>query len=146
MKLATLDLTSELFVEFAKACKGQGLSRRFIVKQNPLPDDAEIVRIQLRDPYEPHTLRLYVQSESFAEVEEGATPPELPLVIFETVIDEDTRPDGYCAGNCGINFYEFPDMRHPKDECPGPECTCYEIIGGHQQGCYFYGRKLEAVA
>lgn len=25
--------------------------------------------------------------------------------------------------------------------CPEfePECTCYELIGGHQQGCAFYG-------
>lgn len=22
-----------------------------------------------------------------------------------------------------------------------PECTCYEITGGHQMGCYYYGLK-----
>lgn len=47
----------------------------------------------------------------------------------------------YCTEGCGIDFDEFPDMRHSVDECDGPECTCYEIIGGHQMGCYFYGEK-----
>jgi len=46
-----------------------------------------------------------------------------------------------CKGGCGIDFAEFPEMRHTEDECPGPECTCYELIGGHQPGCYFYGRS-----
>ena len=23
-----------------------------------------------------------------------------------------------------------------------PECTCYEIIGGHQPGCAFYGERM----
>lgn len=48
-------------------------------------------------------------------------------------------PGDRCKGGCGIDFAEFPEMRHTEDECPGPECTCYEIIGGHQMGCYFYG-------
>lgn len=47
----------------------------------------------------------------------------------------------YCKGGCGIDFDEFPEMRHTEDECSGPECTCYEIIGGHQMGCYFYGKQ-----
>lgn len=47
----------------------------------------------------------------------------------------------YCTEGCGIDFDEFPDMRHTEDECGGPECTCYEVIGGHQQGCYFYGKR-----
>lgn len=32
-----------------------------------------------------------------------------------------------------------------KATCPqwmGPECTCYEIIGGHQQGCALYPRTV----
>lgn len=140
MKVATLDLTPELFVEFCKTCKS-GLTRRFIVKENPLPDDAEIVRIGLNAPYGPYNLRLYISSESFADVPEGSTPPELPLVVFETIFDtDDTRPDGYCRGGCGLNFYEFPEMRHAVDHCPGPECTCYEVTGGHQMGCYFYAK------
>lgn len=52
----------------------------------------------------------------------------------------------YCTGGCGIDFDEFPEMRHTEDECSGPECTCYEIIGGHQQGCYFYGKQTRPVA
>lgn len=84
MKLATLDLTPDLFVEFCKVCKS-GAARRFIVKKNPLPDDAEIVRIGIAPPsIEPYTLRLYIQSEEFADVSEGAEP-ELPLVVFETI-------------------------------------------------------------
>lgn len=47
----------------------------------------------------------------------------------------------YCKGGCGIDFDEFPEMRHEEDECSGPECTCYEVIGGHQMGCYFYGKR-----
>ena len=87
MRVATLDLTPELFVEFSKACKGT-FARRFTVKQNPLPDDAEIVRIGLRDPYEPHTLRLFITSEEFEDIPEGATPPELPMIWFETIHEE----------------------------------------------------------
>lgn len=44
--------------------------------------------------------------------------------------------------SCGTDFNEFPEMRHTADECGGPECTCYEIIGGHQMGCAFYGKKI----
>lgn len=87
MKVATLDLTPELFVEFAKACKVEGLGRRFVVKKNPLPDDAEIVRISLRDPYEQPTLRLVIRSETFADIPEGANPPEVPDILFETIYD-----------------------------------------------------------
>ena len=42
---------------------------------------------------------------------------------------------------CGVDFDEFPEMRHAEDECSGPGCTCYEVIGGHQMGCYFYGKR-----
>jgi hypothetical protein len=52
----------------------------------------------------------------------------------------------YCTGGCGVDFDEFPDMRHPEDECSGPECTCYEVTGGHQMGCYFYGKRNQPVA
>lgn len=47
MKIATLDLAPELFIEFCKLCKN-GPSRRYIVKQNALPDDAEVVEVRLR--------------------------------------------------------------------------------------------------
>lgn len=43
----------------------------------------------------------------------------------------------FCKG-CGMDFIEFPEMQHDIEDCPGPECTCYEIIGGHQMGCPFY--------
>lgn len=89
MKIATLDLTPSLLVEFSKACGNQPFARRFIVRENPLPDDAEIVRIGLADDgLEPRTLRLYIKSESFAEVGEHVEPPSLPLVIFETVFEK----------------------------------------------------------
>lgn len=41
--------------------------------------------------------------------------------------------------SCGADFAEFPEMRHDQGDCPGPECTCYEVIGGHQPGCPLYG-------
>lgn len=89
MRIATLDLTPELFIEFCKASKrGSGLGRRFVVKENPLPDDAEIVRIGLASLIEPYTLRLYIQSQEFAEVPEGQNPPALPNVLYETVYDK----------------------------------------------------------
>jgi hypothetical protein len=50
------------------------------------------------------------------------------------------EPDEQDACNC-----------HPEERtggvhdpnCPEwqPECTCYEVIGGHQPGCYFHARK-----
>jgi hypothetical protein len=45
-----------------------------------------------------------------------------------------------CKG-CGVDFDEFPEMMHRLQECPGPECTCYEANGGHEMGCPFYGKK-----
>lgn len=86
MKIATLDLTPELFVEFCKLCKN-GPSRRYIVKENAPPDDAEVVEVRLRSPFLPHTLQLVIQSESFADVPEGVEPPELPPIWCETVYD-----------------------------------------------------------
>lgn len=50
----------------------------------------------------------------------------------------------YCTGGCGLDFDEFPEMCHSEDECSGPECTCYEVTGGHQMGCYFYGRSTRS--
>ena len=47
------------------------------------------------------------------------------------------RRIGKCLG-CGDDFVEFPERRHSRDECPGPECSCYEMIGGHQPGCYYH--------
>lgn len=55
---------------------------------------------------------------------------------MEETIERDICP------SCGCDFAEFPEMRHTEDECGGPECTCYEIIGGHQMGCAFYGKRL----
>lgn len=37
---------------------------------------------------------------------------------------------------CGITSEE----EHNQENCSEPECSCYEAIGGHQMGCYFYGR------
>lgn len=91
MKLATLDLTSELFLEFSKVCMdGGGLSRRLKVKANPLPDDVRIERVGMaHNP--PLTLRLYLTSETFAEVPDGIDPPQLPPVVFETIYDGETE-------------------------------------------------------
>lgn len=87
-KLATLDLTPELFVEFAKFCK-EGTPRMVVVKENPLPDDAEVVWVRLRpDRFYPDSLQLVIKSESFEDVPIGSHYPELPLVVFETLFDE----------------------------------------------------------
>jgi len=88
MKIAILELSPELFVEFAKACK-KGPPRRFTVKANALPDDASIVRVGFTgDSQGLYTLKLVVQSETFADVPNGEMIPELPAVVFETVNDE----------------------------------------------------------
>lgn len=87
-KLATLDLTPELFIELAKACK-RGTPRMIVVKENPLPEDAEIVRVRLRpDRFYPDLLQLVIKSESFKDVPSGSSYPELPQVVFETIYDE----------------------------------------------------------
>lgn len=76
-------------------------------------------------------------------IHEVGTRRELEMTPYDTEKDlrETQALSGRCQGGRGVDFDEFPDMRHAEDECPGPECTCYEIIGGHQTGCYFYGRK-----
>lgn len=86
MRLATLDLSAEMFVEFSKAFKFEGLGRHFRVRDNALPDDAEVVRITFH-PYSPSILRLVLKSKSFTDVPEGADPPELPGIICETIYD-----------------------------------------------------------
>lgn len=88
-KIGALDLTPQLFLEISQGFKAGG-ARRFIVKENALPNDAEIVRIGL-SPHRPDVVRLYIQSDSFIEVAEGAEPPELPLIVFETVFDKDAE-------------------------------------------------------
>lgn len=87
MKVATLDLTPELFIEWCKNAK-DGPPRKLVVKENPLPDDAEIYRVGLSPGRHPLTLRLFITSESFVDVAGDAEPPELPLVIFSVVYDE----------------------------------------------------------
>ena len=82
MKVRSLDITTELLVEFSKTCKA-GPPRRFIVKENPLPDDARIVRMRQLNDY---TLRLYITSESFTDV--AGPILQLPPVVFETIYDD----------------------------------------------------------
>lgn len=80
MAEAILELTPELFVELAKASKG-GQPRRFMVKSNPLPDDAEIVRVY----YMPNgNLGLWLSSAEFPDSDQV---PTLPPVMFETIFD-----------------------------------------------------------
>lgn len=89
MRIATLDLTPELFVEFCKASGERGgLARKFVVIENPLPEDAEIVNLTA----EPLSamgalplLRLTIKSESFEDIE--GEPPQLPLVVYKTIYD-----------------------------------------------------------
>lgn len=89
-KLALLPLTAELFLEFSKACK-DGPPRRFTVKENPLPDDATIISIEAFYDRPPFTLALLIASDSFADVAEGETVPEVPRLLFETVYDQCTE-------------------------------------------------------
>lgn len=90
MRLATLDLTPELFVEFCKMAK-DGPPRRCVIRQNPLPDDAQIKGVITNTGRWPMTLKLVIESESFTDVAEGDVLPELPLVVFETLYDECTE-------------------------------------------------------
>lgn len=89
-KLAILPLTAELFLEFSKTCK-DGPPRRFRVKENPLPDDATIIGIEAFWDRPPFTLALLIASESFNDVPEGTTLPEVPPLLFETIYDECTE-------------------------------------------------------
>lgn len=78
--IATLDLSPDLFVEFCKACK-TGPPHRFEVIQNPLPDDTEVVDVEV-SAESPFYLRLVLASTEFPEGK-----PALPLVILRTVYD-----------------------------------------------------------
>lgn len=88
-RLALLELTAELFVEFAKACK-DGPPRRLRVKDNALPDDTAIISVEALWDRPPFTLALVLHSETFDEVPVGTRPPTLPAVVFETIYDEVT--------------------------------------------------------
>lgn len=91
MRVALLELTPELFIEFCKAAKS-GPPRRFTVVKDALPDDAEVVGVFAKnDPFRLHfgTVLLQIRSESFADVPEGGFMPELPPIHFQTVYDEE---------------------------------------------------------
>ena len=91
MKVATLDLTPDLFIEFSKACK-DGIPRRFVVKENPLPDDSRIVQAVPRSDCFPTVWRLFIVSESFDEIPDGTVPPALPPILFETIYEDEPTP------------------------------------------------------
>ena len=60
--------------------------------------------------------------------------------IHEWVICADCNDDGNKSQptnckTCGIDFNEFPELSHSEAFCFGPDCTCYEVIGGHQPMC-----------
>ncbi len=91
MGIATLDLTPDLFIEFCKACgDGGGLGRRFVVRQNALPDDAEVKRVDYM--LRPSSIRLTIGSAEFEEVSEGVEPLKLPPIVFDTLYDTCRSP------------------------------------------------------
>lgn len=84
-RVATMDLVPDLFIEFCKAStQAHGWPRSFVVRENPLPDDAKVEAIQQINSC---TVRLLISSASFAEVPEGAPPPELPMIVYQTVVE-----------------------------------------------------------
>lgn len=85
MKHAALPLTPDLFVEMRKASTELGITRRFRVKKNALPDDARPIRVYWDSAS--GLLYLLVESDSFADVSRPEDVPVLPPVIFETVYD-----------------------------------------------------------
>lgn len=81
-----LFLTTEIFVEFAKATTYRGgFSRRFLVIERPLPDDTRVVGMNADDPF---MLQLILESDTWEEHE--PMPVQLPPV-FQTVFDEETK-------------------------------------------------------
>lgn len=81
MKHAYLYVTPELLVELLKVSKMRdGKPRRFVVEENPLPDDTEVVGVDSSG----HCLRLLLESETFADVGVGETP-DLPPPIYRSV-------------------------------------------------------------
>ncbi len=78
MGAAILQLTPKLFIELSKACK-EGSPRKFVVREHPLPDDAEVVDIRRGDDGQ---LQMIIQSQAFSG--DGQI---LPAVIFETIYD-----------------------------------------------------------
>lgn len=88
MRIATLDLTPELFTEFCKASGSRGgAARMFIVKENALPDDAEVVAVEVvpqRAMGALPCLRLHIKSETFKDIANGEPFPSLRPVVYET--------------------------------------------------------------
>jgi hypothetical protein len=41
--------------------------------------------------------------------------------------------------NCGEDLNK---NSHEENSCVEIDCSCYEIIGGHQQGCFFYNNPV----
>lgn len=88
MRIATLDLTPDLFLDFCKSLKA-GPSRSFKVKENALPDDARVIRVALRETgtIAGAVWTLFIESEAFNEIGDGVIPPSLPQPVLEAVYD-----------------------------------------------------------
>lgn len=86
MRVALLELTPEMFVEFSKACQ-PGPPRTFDVVENALPLDARVVAVAHNaNPLRLNhgTVLLHIVSETFEDVPEGGLMPTLPPVLFKT--------------------------------------------------------------
>ena len=84
MRIAALDVTAELLVEFVNASQYRGLlPRAFFVKENPLPEDTKVVRVLGTEC--PGVIRLWLESSAFADIPDGQDPPQVPQIIYQTV-------------------------------------------------------------
>lgn len=73
-RLKTLRIATDLLVQFLKAG-----SPRSIVAKDPLPDDAQIVRVSREGP----NVVLLIESESFPEIDPYRAVPELEPPTLE---------------------------------------------------------------
>jgi len=83
MKHAVLNV-SDIFV--VQICQGLkvGMSRKFRVIKNPLPNDAKPVHIITTNT---GTVGIVLESETFKEISFGMKYPELPSPVLEVIQD-----------------------------------------------------------
>lgn len=90
-RLATLDLSPELFVQFCLASQ-DGPPRRFLVIENGLPADVKVIDVTLVPLLggSSSIIRLLLSSSKFEKVREE--PAQLPAPVYKVVFDEGDLP------------------------------------------------------
>ena len=91
---------------FMKALTRQGLHPHYQV--HGIPEDAKLLGMCI-DPNIPDLLHLYLESESFDEVPEGAEIPKIYIMMSQYICEEYVKGLGYDNSTKNVNSAGFTE-------------------------------------